>query len=418
LARGADANQIKPQEGTFPLLIAAQDGHADCVEKLLARGADANQIHSQDGDFPLLMAAQNGHADCVEQLLARGAAANQVNPTNGEFPLRSAVHAKSARCTRALVESGAGVANLLVVGYPVLAAAIDGYRDEGIVLRAIQDDASALEFASHAMQSNKDVVLMAVAQNGDALQFASAALQDDPEVVRRAVQQDSGALRFAGEGLVQRKDLLEEAGLLWASWLVPPDSYMERPLVVMSVRFALHKEASPASTYLQTHLCQDPFFSKFQYYNPNAFNKGFCKMLADGKIDWDSATNKDWKCRGQLDGEMRCHLPMVCAGRNIECPMCRGTGTQCTRPCNQSCWRYSFAWHQQMARDSKGFMLQVIEGGKLGAGQEIEAEMAKHMNLETFKIAVSDTFNPLNTSDVSAKVSVEWLGEQIMARGY
>merc|ERR1712032_1466257 len=140
-------------------------------------------------------------------------------------------------------------------------------------------------------------------------------------------------------------------------------------------------------------------------------NKGFCKTLADGNIDWDSATNKDWACRGQLGGEMRCHLPIVCGGHNTDCPACRGTGTQCTRPCNQSCWRYSFAWHQQMARDSSGFMLQVIEGGKLGAGQEIEAEMANHMNLRTFKIAVSDKFNPL--IDTPDKQIVDLLGDHI-----
>jgi len=397
LAGGADANQIAQSgrgNGRFPLLMAANDGHIAAVEELLARGADVNQVNLQTGAFPLLRAAKKGHSACVDLLLACGARPNQSNLQDGDCPLLLAAKKGHAECTRALVDQGAEYHGLQTDLYPVLIAAINGYSDAGIVRRAVQEDGLALRFVPASLTEDKELVISAVTQRGDALQYASAALKDDPEVVRRALQQDKGALRFAGENLVQRPDLLMEAGLLWASWLAAPDSSSNQPLVVMSVRFALHRKASAASTYLQVHLTQHRFLKKFRYYNPNAFNKGFCKVLDDGNIDWGAATAKDWKCRGKLDGPAQCDRPMKCAGQDHQCTNCQGMRAECTRPCNNSCWRYSFAWHQKMAIESKGFMLQVVEEGMLGAGQEIEAEMAENIGLKVFKIEVSSKFNP------------------------
>ena len=53
----ADPNQMNPQDGAFPLLMAAQEGHADSVRSLLDGRADPNQISPQDQFFPLLLAA-------------------------------------------------------------------------------------------------------------------------------------------------------------------------------------------------------------------------------------------------------------------------------------------------------------------------------------------------------------------------
>ena len=52
-----------------PLLMAAENGHADSVRSLLEGRAAPTQIRSQDGAFPLLRAAQTRHTDSVRALL-------------------------------------------------------------------------------------------------------------------------------------------------------------------------------------------------------------------------------------------------------------------------------------------------------------------------------------------------------------
>jgi len=37
------------QGGAFPLIMASQDGHTECVKALLEKGADVNQINEQRG---------------------------------------------------------------------------------------------------------------------------------------------------------------------------------------------------------------------------------------------------------------------------------------------------------------------------------------------------------------------------------
>jgi len=47
----ADTNQSNAQDGTFPLLMASQSGHAECVQALLAMRADTNQSNAHTGAF-------------------------------------------------------------------------------------------------------------------------------------------------------------------------------------------------------------------------------------------------------------------------------------------------------------------------------------------------------------------------------
>ena len=52
-----DVNKTNEQNGTFPLLMAAQNGHAPVVDALLQKkDIDVNKTHEQNGIFPLVMA--------------------------------------------------------------------------------------------------------------------------------------------------------------------------------------------------------------------------------------------------------------------------------------------------------------------------------------------------------------------------
>jgi hypothetical protein len=55
-----------------------------------------------------------------------------------------------------------------------------------VVLAAVQQNGTALVFASAAMKDKLDVVLAAVQQNGSVLGYASAAMQDNHELKQAA----------------------------------------------------------------------------------------------------------------------------------------------------------------------------------------------------------------------------------------
>ncbi len=66
------ANQVHKKDGLFPLLLAAQNGHIDCVKALLDNGAKPNQVHEETGMSPLQSARVQGHEDCVKAFLEKG----------------------------------------------------------------------------------------------------------------------------------------------------------------------------------------------------------------------------------------------------------------------------------------------------------------------------------------------------------
>ena len=55
--------------------------------------------------------------------------------------------------------------------------------NKDVVLAAVTQYGSALEFAAEPLRAEKDVVLAAVAQNLYALQFAAATLKKDTDVL-------------------------------------------------------------------------------------------------------------------------------------------------------------------------------------------------------------------------------------------
>ena len=61
-------NAASKETGTTPLLISAQEGNQEAMRQLIQAGADVNKP-DDDGDAPLYVAAQEGHASDILKVL-------------------------------------------------------------------------------------------------------------------------------------------------------------------------------------------------------------------------------------------------------------------------------------------------------------------------------------------------------------
>jgi ankyrin repeat protein len=158
-----DGNLEKQHEnGAFPLLFAAQEGHLGCVAALLEKGAAVNAIKDTNGNFPLLMAAQNGHTEIVAALLEKGAAVNMINDTNGTFPLLMAAQNGHTEIVAALLEKGAAVDMIDDTNgtFPLLMAAQEGHTE---IVAALLEKGAAVDMINN---TNGTFPLLMAAQNG------------------------------------------------------------------------------------------------------------------------------------------------------------------------------------------------------------------------------------------------------------
>ena len=69
----SDVNALNDQ-GATPLMVAAEAGDVEAVNKLIAKKADVNRKHRDSGKTALMLAAAKGNAEVVDALLAAGAA--------------------------------------------------------------------------------------------------------------------------------------------------------------------------------------------------------------------------------------------------------------------------------------------------------------------------------------------------------
>jgi len=72
---GADLNW-KDEDGTTPAYIASQNGHVECLERLIAARCSVDQARNT-GATPAYIASQNGHVECLERLIAARCNVNQ-----------------------------------------------------------------------------------------------------------------------------------------------------------------------------------------------------------------------------------------------------------------------------------------------------------------------------------------------------
>jgi ankyrin repeat protein len=104
-ARPSAANQ----SGATPMLLAATNGDAAILDRLIRAGADPNAPLSQTGDTALMMAARTGKVDAVQVLLDHGARVNAKEAWGGTTALMWAVSERHPEVTKLLVEHGADV---------------------------------------------------------------------------------------------------------------------------------------------------------------------------------------------------------------------------------------------------------------------------------------------------------------------
>eukprot|EP00891_Asterochloris_glomerata_P003486 jgi/Astpho2/3486/gw1.00056.19.1_t len=75
LAAGLGHSFAEGHDGTTPIFLAAEKGHAEMVEVLFMHGA-SHRVSTVDGTTPLHAAASSGQSDVVRVLLGVGADAS------------------------------------------------------------------------------------------------------------------------------------------------------------------------------------------------------------------------------------------------------------------------------------------------------------------------------------------------------
>merc|ERR1719276_793938 len=215
-----------------------------------------------------------------------------------------------------------------------------------------------MKYTDDDLKADKEIVLAAVSNKGDALQHASDSLKEDREVVKAAVSNNGSALKFAKGGLNQDEEMLKASGL----WNEEDNKQYPRPeQAILSVKFSLAEQSTPYATNFALAMKDDSFLGQFKTYNPNAW----CKKSCD-----PSFTDIKHPCRGTMS---TCGIP---ESDNYDSER---------RPKSTSCWRLAFRFHQEECKETKGFMIQVEEVAGLGAGQNIETEMAEQVGLKVFR---------------------------------
>ena len=134
---------VRTREGVTPLQLAATNGSAPMLGRLLRAGADPNAALTPAGDTALMLAARTGRADAIRALLESGANVNATESWGGTTPLMWAVSGGHTDAARLLIAAGADVN---AQSYYVAAA--NGRGFEGRTPVANRTESKVEEFAS------------------------------------------------------------------------------------------------------------------------------------------------------------------------------------------------------------------------------------------------------------------------------
>ena len=170
LVRAGAVVGAKTREGVTPLQLAALNGSAPLIDRLLKAGADPNASLTSAGDTALMMAARTGKEDAIRVLLEAGADVNAKEAWGGTTPLMWAVAEGHEAAARLLIDAGADVN-----ARSHYVAAANGRGFEGRTPLANATDAKPADFASGwltplmlaAREDNTDLTRMLLAAGAD-----------------------------------------------------------------------------------------------------------------------------------------------------------------------------------------------------------------------------------------------------------
>src|SRR5213594_965844 len=97
------------REGVIPMQLAAVNGTAPMIEKLIKAGANPNAPLSKFGDTALMLAARTGKIDGIKLLLDNGGQVNAIETWGGTTALMWAVSERHLDVVKTLIAHGADV---------------------------------------------------------------------------------------------------------------------------------------------------------------------------------------------------------------------------------------------------------------------------------------------------------------------
>lgn len=87
------------------------------------------------------------------------------------------------------------------------------WNDKDEVLKLVQQDGTALEYASKELRNDRNIVTAAVQKEAMALQFASKELQDSKDIALTALQKNLYAFKYVSPRLQQDQEVRKAAVL-------------------------------------------------------------------------------------------------------------------------------------------------------------------------------------------------------------
>jgi ankyrin repeat protein len=157
LIRAGAKVSIANREGVTPLQLAALNGNAAMIEKLVKAGADPNAPLTPSGDTALMLASRTGTADAIKVLLETGANVNAKETWGGTTALMAAAAERHPAAVKMLIDRGADVS-----ARSNFVTAANGRGFEGRTPSAPQPGQAVEEFASGWLTP-----LMFAAREGD-----------------------------------------------------------------------------------------------------------------------------------------------------------------------------------------------------------------------------------------------------------
>jgi uncharacterized protein len=133
----------RTREGVMPLQLAATNGSAPLLGRLIRAGADPNAALTAAGDTALMLSARTGKTDAIRALLESGANVNAAEKWGGTTPLMWAASEGHADTARLLIAAGADTN-----ARSHFVAAVNGRGFEGRTPVADRTDVRVEEFAS------------------------------------------------------------------------------------------------------------------------------------------------------------------------------------------------------------------------------------------------------------------------------